>query len=149
MATLHPITPHPITPHPITPHPITPHPINVQPAVFWASFLQSQTQSLIWCFGSLLPRSVEKRPIRLRSENEIELRFKCNRPRNNLLTEVIQNIWISRLDPFRVHSFEWRAHPFTAVKTCLRFWRLLWNPVWKLRGIPRIFFEISVVVNIP
>jgi len=48
----------------------------------------------------------------------------------------IENISISRLDSFPVHSFEWRGLPFTPVKTCLKIWGLPSNLVWKLRGLP-------------
>ena len=40
------------------------------------------------------------------------------------------DICISRSDGLPVYSFEWRALPFTDVKTCLKFWGLPWKIVW-------------------
>jgi len=42
-------------------------------------FSNLETQSIVWISWSLLPRSVEKRPIRLGLENQIERHSKCNR----------------------------------------------------------------------
>ena len=59
-----------------------------------------------------------------------------------------QNIWISGLDSFPVHSFEWRELPFTLVQTCLNFWGIPWNFVRKLRGLSENLFQLLAVVII-
>ena len=51
----------------------------VQPVAFGVSFLQSQISIHDLFFKSLLPRSVEKRPMRLRLEIEIQWHSECNR----------------------------------------------------------------------